>query len=386
MSRPVSCDHVLFDECINAFRIGNDYSRSDYGSESYSYLLTPFKLTKNWDLSVCSVSQSNRVSFPGAYSAFISKVKNPKWVSSDNPHLFGIALSTIVSFVSLKDCKSTRDDYLCRHMELTENDLMRLGILHPILVAGPGCTITSISQAKQFRLENEVTDIISKLMSMEYEKYRLTMQSLRLIQLSLSTKRDDFGLAYLLVVSAIESVAQKAISRNRVKEKHPKEKLWKKRANDDPCFKEVLEVYLESRGKNEYLKERFVRFLSHYAPADKWVDYVEHPLQDLADYIQDVNPLENVEYLTGRDWFQKSPEDLTKKEIERVLSDAYIHRSCFVHRGEQPPHKDPISSSSRFFQEGIGYDGNNLRERILPNYNLLIGLARGSIFNWICNK
>ena len=386
MSRAVTGDHVLFDESISAFRRESVNSFSFDSGEGYSYLLTPFELTSEWDLGVCSVSQSIRVILPGAYSAFISKVRNPEWVGRHNSHLFGIALSTIVSSVSLKDCKSTRDDYLCRRAELSESDLLQLAILHPILTAGPGYTHTSISQAKQTQLRNEISEIISKLMSLEYKKYRLVMQSFRLIHLSASTKRDDFGLAYLLAVSAIESVAQKAISRNKVKKKHPDEKLWKERANDDPCFKAVLEAYLESRGKNEYLRERFVQFLLKHAPVDKWLDYVEHPMQDLADYIQEVSPSHDMEHLTGKHWSEKYPQDLTELEIEKILSDAYVHRSCFVHRGEQPPHTDPNPSLNRFFQEVREYDGHNLKESILPNYELLIGLAKGSILNWISDK
>jgi hypothetical protein len=386
MSRAVTCDHVLFDECIDAFRREGVNSFSFDSGESYSYLLTSFELTGDWDLGICNVSPSIRVSLPGAYSAFISKIKNPDWVGTHNSHLFGIALSTIVSFVSLKDCKSTRDDYLCRRAELSESDLLQLAILHPILSAGPGFTHTSISEAKQLQLQDEVSAVISKLMSLEDKKYRLVMQSFRLIHLSISTKRDDFGLAYLLAVSAIESVAQKAISRNKVKIKHPDENLWKERASDDPCFKGVLEAYLESRGKNEYLKERFVRFLLKYAPVDNWLDYVEHPMQDLADYIQQVSPSHNMDHLTSKHWFEKYPQDLTESEIQRILSDVYVHRSCFVHRGEQPPHTDPNPSLNRFFQEIREYDGHNLKESVLPNYELLIGLAKASILNWFGDK
>lgn len=386
MSRAVTCDHVLFDECIDAFRKEDINSFSFDSGESYSYLLTSFELTAGWDLGICHVSPSIRVNLPGAYSAFISKIENPDWVGIHNSHLFGIALSTIVSFVSLKSCKSTRDDYLCRRAELSESDLVQLAILHPILSAGPGCTHTSISEAKQLQLQNQVSVVISKLMSLEPKKYRLVMQSFRLIHLSISTKRDDFGLAYLLAVSAIESVAQKAISRNKVKVKHPDESLWKERANGDPCFKEVLQAYLESRGKNEYLKERFVRFLLKYAPVDKWLDYVEHPMQDLTDYIQQVSPSHNMDHLIGKHWSEKYPQDLTENEIQRILSDVYVHRSRFVHRGEQPPHTDPNPSLNRFFQEIREYDGNNLKESVLPNYELLIGLAKASILNWVDDK
>jgi hypothetical protein len=386
MSRAVTCDHVLFDECIDAFRREREDSRSFDSGESYSFLLTPFELDNEWDLGICKVSPTVKVILPGAYSAFISKVQNPAWVGTHNSHLFGIALAAIVSSVTLKVCKSTRDGYLCRRADLSESDFQQLAILHPILTAGPGCTHSTLSLAKQSQMGIEIAAIISKLMSLEYKTYRVVMQSLRLIHLSISSKRDDFGLAYLLAISAIEAVAQKAISRNKVKKKHPDETIWKEKSKDDPCFKEVLVAYLEARGKNEYLRERFVRFLMKYSPVDKWLEYVEHPMQDLADYIKEVSPSQNFEHLVGKHWFEKYPEDLTEVEIESILSDAYAHRSCFVHRGEQPPHTDPNPSLNRFFQEIREYDGNSIREAILPNYELLLGIAKSSIFNWVNDK
>ncbi|ULF83403.1 hypothetical protein [Vibrio alginolyticus] len=385
MSRLVTGDHVLFDECINAFRSETANSFPFNSGESYSYLLTPFELTGEWELGICRVFPSTRVILPGAYSAFISKVKNPDWVGQHNSHLFGIALSTIVSSVLLKDCKSTRDGYLCRSTELSERDLLELAILHPILTAGPGCTHCSISQERQSRMQVEISSIIDKLMSAEYKKYRHIMQSLRLIHLSISTKKDDFGLAYLLAVSAIESVAQRAISRDKVKKKHPNEKLWRERAIDDPSFKEVLDAYLESRGKNGYLKERFVRFILKYAPVEKWFDYVEHPMQLLADYVEEITPSLDMVHLTGKQRNEKYPQDFTESEIEKILSDAYVHRSYFVHRGEQPPHTDPNPLLNRFFQKVTEYDhdGHRVKESILPNYEMLIGLAKASILNWV---
>ncbi len=383
MSRGVTSDHVLFDECIDAFRRENENSHPLDSGESYSFLLTSFELTNEWDLGVCKVFRTVRVTLPGAYSAFISKVKNPSWVGTHNSHLFGIALSAIVSSVTLKVCKSTRDEHLCRRSDLSESDMQQLAILHPILTAGTGGRNTFLSQARQAKMQLEIASIISKLMSLEYKKYRILMQSLRLIHLSVSTKRDDFGLAYFLAISAIESVAQKAISRNTVKKKHPDEKLWKEKSINDPCFKGVLEAYLESRGKNEYLKERFVRFLLKYSPADKWLEYVEHPMQDLEEYFQEMNPSRYIDHFTGKSCLEKYPEDLTVLEIDSVLSDAYVHRSCFVHRGEQPPHTNPNPLVNRFFQEVREYDGYNTKVAILPNYELLLGLAKNSILNWV---
>jgi hypothetical protein len=385
MSRAVTADHVLFNECIAAFRRKpDDFHRLFFSpGDSYSFLMTPFQLNNEWDLGICKVSPSVEVRLPGAYSAFISKVKNPDWVGTHNSHLFGISLATIVSSVTLRVCKSTRDDYLCRHTKLSESEIQQLAILHPILSAGPGCTHTSLSQSKQQSMCIEVCNVISKLMAVEYETYRVAMQSLRLIHLSLSSKRDDFGLAYLLVVSAIESIAQKAIKRGTVKQKHPYEKIWKDKAKEDQYFKSLLDEYLTSRGKNEYLRERFIHFLKQYAPVEKWLDYVEPPMQDLEDFLKEIGHTDGWAPLGKKHWFERYPEDLRNDEIESILSDAYKHRSCFVHQGKQPPHIDPNPSIYRFFQEYREYDGRNTKEIILPNYELLSGLAKNSLLNWL---
>ncbi|MBL0494313.1 hypothetical protein [Aeromonas veronii] len=386
MSRAVTADHVLFDECIDAFRRERDGYRPYDKRESYSFLLTPFKIDEAWDLGKCQVSPSVEVTLPGAYSAFISKVKNPEWVDTHNSHLFGIALSTIISAVTLKPCKSTRDDYLCRLSELSEYDMHQLAIIHPVLVAGPGANYSRLSKSKQDQMRDEISNFIDILFSLDYKIYRIVMQSLRLIHLSLVTKRDDFGLAYFLVISAMESVAQNAIKRDKVKRKDADEAAWKKKANENPLFQSLLEAYLDSRGKNEYLRERFIRFIEVYAPVENWEKYVVHPMQDMADSIKEINPSHNLEHLTGKHWFEKYPDDFTGEEINLILSNVYVHRSCFVHRGEQPPHTDPNPSFNRFFQEVREYDGYNIKKIILPNYELLLGLAKNSIYNWTSEK
>jgi hypothetical protein len=123
-----------------------------------------------------------------------------------------------------------------------------------------------------------------------------------------------------------------------------------------------------------------------FAPVDKWLEYVEPPMQDMAEYIKEICPAHDLDYLVEKHWFEKYPEDLAADEIESVLSDAYVHRSCFVHRGEQPPHTDPNPSINRFFQEFREYDDWNLKEKILPNYALFLGLSKNSLKNWLNKK
>ncbi|MPY25148.1 hypothetical protein [Shewanella sp. YLB-07] len=375
MSRAVTADHVLFDECIRAFRLDDEnWAPFDKGP-SYSFLFTPFELSIPWQFKEYHVASSVQVRLAGSNSAFISKVCNPEHVGGHNSHLFGIALSAIASFSWLKPCKSTRDGYLCRR-ELTDLDYSKLALNHPVLVAGPGANHSRVSEDKLYDLYKELEQLTSKLLSVDIKTYRIAMQSIRLVHLSLLVKRDDFGLAYLLAVSAIEAVAQHAIKRNKVK-KHPKEAEWKLRAKEDSMFEELFKSYLESRGNNQYLRERFVIFIEKFAPVEEWTNYIEHPMSDQADTIKAYGDPHR---------FEKYPEDLSSKEINSIISDAYAHRSCFIHRGEQPPHTDPSPSFHRFFQDYRSYDGNEITDKLLLNYELLISLAKHSITNWLNTK
>lgn len=386
MSRAVTADHVLFDECIRAFRPDvHKWPPFDNGS-SCSFLLTPFEISILLQFKDFNIAPSVQVMLPGANSAFISRVCNPEHVGGHNGHLFGIALSAIASFSWLKPCKSTRDDYLCRREQLTDLDYSELALNHAILVAGPGANYSKVSEAKLREMFQGLEQLTSKLLSVDIKTYRIAMQSIRLVHLSLLVKRDDFGLAYLLVVSAIEAVAQHAIKRNQVKKNHPKEAEWKLRSKDDSMFQELFESYLESRGNNQYLRERFVLFIEKFAPIEKWHDYIKHPMSDVVDSIQSYSTTNSFEHLTRKNWFEKYPEDLSSEEIRSIISDAYVHRSCFIHRGEQPPHTDPHPSSHRFFQDYRSYDSYELTEKLLPNFELLVGLAKHSITNWLHTK
>lgn len=385
MSRAVTADHVLFDECIDAFRRYDTRQVPFIEGKACSYLLTSFELPEPWQLPHCTIHPSVRVHLPGAFSAFICRIDNPDWVGRHNSHLYGIALASIASFATGKLCKSTRDDYLCRRQELRENDLLELALLHPVLVAGPGCVHSTLSTARRNTYETAISSLITRLHSVPYKTYVVLMQAIRLVHLSLLNKRDDFGLAYLLLVSAIESIAQLAVKRDYVRKTHPSEQTWKQKASGDHAFEELLTAYRELRGQNKYLQERYIEFIKTFAPVESWEEIVAHPYQDMADYVKELTPSHDMEHVVGRHWFEKYPTDLPEEHIREILADSYTHRSCFIHSGEQPPHREP-TSFNRFFQEIHDFDGKNVIERLLPNYELLLGIAQHSICAWAYTK
>ncbi|MGE8149814.1 hypothetical protein ACQKP5_01005 [Pseudomonas vancouverensis] len=381
MSRAVTADHILFDECIDAFRRSDKYHGPIDESSSQSFILTCFHVPDVWPLPNTNIHPSIKVSLTNNLSAFICRVDNPPWVDYGNSHLYGIALSAIISFVTGKPCHSTRDDYLCRRLELEDQDLIELSVRHPVLVTGPGAISEDLPQVKLDEYQSAISSLISTLYSLPYKKYLELMQAIRLVHLSLLNKREDFGLSYLLLVSAIESIAQQAIKRESVKQPHEMEREWKKKAKTDPEFLALFSAYKELTGMNSYLKERYVKFITTFAPSDIWEEIIPHPMQHHADRIRSAFPLHDPDHLTKQKFHEAYPHDLPPEMLKKVLEDSYKHRSCFIHRGEQPPHREP-TSYNHFFQQTHSFENNTFKMIMLPNYELLLGIAQHSISKW----
>lgn len=291
----------------------------------------------------------------------------------------GIALATLISFVTGKLCKSTRNDYFSHSKNLRSEDVIDVALTHPVLIAGPGANQVTLATKKKKELQEALSELMTRLHSVPYKKYVQLMQAIRLVHLSLLNKREDFGLAYFLIVAAIESVTQNAIK--NVRKEHSSEQAWKIKATDDPVFAELFSVYADLNSKELHLKERYIEFICKFAPIENWEELVPHPRQDLADHLREVMQNQQFDHVANRSWDEKYPADLSLEQVHKILGDSYKYRSCFVHRGEQPPHRQP-TSSNRFFQEIQHFDGEDTIEKLLPNFELLLGIAQCSITRW----
>lgn len=201
--------------------------------------------------------------------------------------------------------------------------------------------------------------------------------------LSIINKKEDFGLTYLLIVSAIEVIAQNAIKREAVKINNPSEKEWKAMAKADKLFDELYKVYKDAKGKNQYLKERFVEFIFQYAPVEKWNQIVDHPFQDLEDFLNEIYS-EKINYLTKKNWNEMYPDDFEIETLKKIIGDSYTYRSKFVHRGKQPPHQNPLRYN-KFFEEinTINFDNYTHEKKYLANYELLLMTHKYTLINWL---
>lgn len=384
MTRAVTADHVMFNECIPMFRPEN-IKIYDEQEQLFGYLLLDFKLQESMQFTHFTIQPSIEYRFPGAYAAFITPVVLPRWFEfPHNLHLFSIALSAVISFISGRPAKAPRDDYMTRRRQLDENTLVELALQYPVLTAGPGAHDTHLSNFEE--LKAQLQEIVQILFDIPYNKYISVMQSIRLVQLAHLIKRDDFALGYYLLVSAIEITATEAIKRKDVIVKHPLYEQWQNISKTNYEVLKLLNAYQKEIGNNHYIGKRFVNFVMNYCPPDKWSE-LEHPYENMLAYASKQTN-HDWSWATKKRWDEIYPEDLTEQDIRKILSDIYKYRSNFTHKGEYPPNRIPESYNRYFDKELITKVDNKINrfyisETILPNFRLISFLAKRSIFNYI---
>jgi len=377
--RAVSADHVMFNECIPAFWPAPP---AEDHEASIGYLLLNFELTREISLDDFTIYPTRTVHIPNsAYAAFVAPVNMPPWIEPQfNGHLFLIALSAVLTFAICRPVKSPRDIYTIG--TAIDKAEFELAIQYPVLTAGPGCHLCHLADQTIAKLDQSFREVIAAILALPYRDYVQVMQAIRLFHLAQLMVREDFALAHYLLVSAIESIAQKALSRKKFARKHPKEEIWQQLAKSDQNFKELLAAYRNERGKQQYLWQRFVEFIMRYCPPQTW-EQLESWFEDFQLYLEQLSGWKPY-FPTKKAFWDVYPSDLAETKIREILADAYTFRSNFTHRGEPPPYKNPISFN-RFFDVEREYDWSpdkskmSEREWVLPNFRLMSFIARNSI-------
>ncbi|WP_434569153.1 hypothetical protein [Pseudomonas sp. Z3-8] len=368
----------MFNESIEEFRHSVVRNFEPHDHPSNCHLLTDFHVEHNINLPGVTISPSIQVHLPGAKSAFICPISIDEKCSNRTAHLYANALASILTFSTGRRVVAPRDRYYNR-AALNEENCLALAILHPVLTAGPGYVSPRLTQEDINSYIASSNNLISKLRTISYEHYIMAMQAIRLVNLSIINKRQDFGLAYFLGVGAIEAVATNAIKRPKIK--HPKEKDWERTAKENEQFSELLKAYKAARGGN-YLKERYTKFINDFAPSEIWKTLLPHPKQDRIDILKNLINPDGSRYPADKLWNEFTPEELSSSEIQQAIQASYDHRCDFVHNGEQPPHKDP-NARSHFFQNIDEYSKGVPRTTFVLNYELIIAIARHAISRWI---
>jgi len=377
-------DHVLFDESIESLRPQEPITDPLEIGPSTSFLLTDFLISEPWEFRDFRINPSIRKELPCGNAAYISEINNPHWVGISNANLFGIGIAAVITFVTGRACKSTRDSHLCNR-PVSPDAAIELAMMHPIRYAGSGAISPLISSTKLAEHRSSVARLFEKLHSIPHSEYVIIMQSIRLCHLSLLSKRDDYGLAYFLAVAAIEAIAQTAIPNAEFDKS--KEKEWKEHFKNDEIGKELLAAYRALRNeaqKTGKTKSRFIKFISTYAPPSTWRSITQSNMFTETP----VAPSEDL----------RTEETLTEAALLDLISQTYNLRSRFAHAGAQPPNSSPnspgipletkreyqfIEVEHRIGDEAFTHEVPVLSETVLPTHELLIGIARHAISEWV---
>ncbi|HDX9690738.1 TPA: hypothetical protein ROY16_000331 [Bacillus thuringiensis] len=373
MVRAVSADHIMFQECINVFRPENtSHSAMKDDSGKIEYIALDFELPYELNFKAFKIHPTTNIDFGNSpYRSFIAPVTLLNHSERFNSHLYTIALSALISFVTSRPAKAPRDSYT----GLLGYDA--LALILPSKVAGTGAVSTTIPDKRIQQFAIELDEIVNILHELPYEDYKKFMQAIRLINLAHINKRDDFALAYYLLVSAIEAIAQIAILPEITED--PQEKQWEKLAKEHKSIKSLLNQFRNFRKNSNQLTKRFTQFVSQYCPSSKWFE-LEHQNEDrLASY----EHIGDFSWLTEKQWFEVYPDDLKTKDLKKIVEDTYRYRSKFTHEGKAPPHTSP-DTLERFFEKvSIWNDNKGFEEKFLINYRLLSFIAKTSILTYM---
>ncbi|KOC22994.1 MULTISPECIES: hypothetical protein [Bacillus amyloliquefaciens group] len=391
--RAVIGDQILFNECISTFRPKEIDIKEE--QEYIGYLLLDFHLNETLNFRHFSIEPSMKIPVSWNRSAFVSPVKLPKWFKGRyHPDLFPIALAAVFSFVSGRPVKAPRElkPRTSTTEQIDKSTLKDIAIHFPVKTAGTGSSNVRISNAELSNIYGRLREMIDILFGLSYKQYTLAMQSIRLVHLAHMNKRDDFGLAYYLLVSSIETVSSLAIKKNKViSNTHPNEEKWREISEKNGGdFAELFNEFMAMKKKDKLIGKRFIEFILEYCPPKEW-NNLKHPDEDFEEFLEERFGDKRREMT--KLWFEKYPEDLTHDEIKKILKDLYTYRSNFTHRGENPPYRGP-DGIEKFFQEEQVYKKQNLGEIeielpesiLLPNFRLISFIANQAITNYLKTK
>lgn len=379
MVRPVSGDHVMFQECIQVFRPKPDsYFISDE-SEKIGYLLLDFDLRDELKSNRFQIEPTRKIKLSDSYGSFIAPVVLSDCKDSINSHLYTLALGSLVSFVASRPVKAPRDD-IADIVPSDSIDYKTLALLFPNKLYGTHAVDTFLSKEKIQGISSELTEIVEMLYAFPYDEYKKFMQSIRLINLAHNNKREDFALAYYLLVSAIESIAQMAI----LKKENPQVKEWEKIAeeHEDKSIKCLVNQLINFQKTSHQLTRRFTSFILQYCPKSEW-ERLEHPEENIVVK----NGEKNWRWVTKKKWDEVYPEDVKARDIKKIIEDTYKNRSKYSHEGQAPPHTKP-DPYHRYFETQNEWDDKKreFKKKNIISYRLLSFIAKNSILEYMRSR
>jgi len=291
--------------------------------------------------------------------------------------LFGEALAPVLSFSLRRRVKAHRRAYDAMNppKKLPEDVSIRL----PSVSVGPELSLQQpLSKNEQARRLETFVKIYKKLMEMDEKEYLATLRAFRLYQLSLLNYREDIGLAYTLLVAAIESVANCFLDIKFTFDDLPDAENWNKLFNELKIPKpHVAKIKDKLVKRTQFLGLKFRKFIAKYLPDSFWTSPDSRAIE-LDDYINELRKEHldhfEAEYRKQRNhfesywWLYTSERKVTKNELDSVLKAIYDLRSQFAHRGKSPPFEVADAFETAEIKVEIDDKGRIKYRRAIPSY------------------
>ncbi len=351
-------NYINFKSCIENFRKNDQKLNSEISKISTNesiYILPDFEIREEIKIDEFIVYPTERVSISGvASAAYVSRIKFPEWTQyHSNPEYsracFSSVLSTLLALASEGHVKSFWDR--CN----LSSSAQTVAIHHPLQIAGPGAI--GPPQGSKEEIVERFKGLYNISIQLNSENYLDFMRFCRLYQLAMSNKYVDHHLSLSLMVSAIESVATKAVKVEDVVSdwKDVKEKCIDaaKKSDLDGEFIYLLPTKLEQH----YSTKRFVKFMLDNAPLKS----LNIESQSPCDYLKrigltekEIEIEEELERVSDplNYYIHKNRDDPTFQKLgfEKLLKYTYTYRSKFYHEGMSGPNNS-IMSSERYLKE-----------------------------------
>lgn len=303
--------------------------------------------------------------------------------------LFGEALAPILSFSLRRRVKTHRRAYQIDNVpkEIPEDAWTKLSSIS----VGPEMSLQQpLTKKEQIRRLENFGKIFDTLMGMSEKDYLATVRAFRLYQLSLLNYREDIGLAYTLLVAAIETVAECFVKIKVRFEELPEATEWEEIFAELGLPKEHI-VKIEKlllKGK-QFLGLKFREFVVNYLPDSFWTT-ADSKAIELDAYIDEIRKahlgteLKEEKNHFERYWWLYAPEKkVTKSELEEVLKNIYNLRSKFAHVGESPPFEVADMFETAELKLEIDNKNRVRYRRAIPSYFWFERVVHDSILNML---
>jgi hypothetical protein len=380
--RYITSDHVLFDDSIRALRdlVGGPDLPASRQTTKTGYMLVDFELCEPIQTAHFEIGKTRQLFFaaktPTPWRAFIAPVTFHWAGDATTVHHWVLGVAALTSLALARPVRTTRSP-VKRPIDNNPATELSIALQFPVLGVGPGAHEYFLAQDTVAEYQNALRLVDDLAFRLPETNYGVFLRAARLVQLAHNCVRDDFGLGYYLLVSAIELVAKHVVP--RPSPKHANEEAWKVASEKDKLFRELYTAFKHERSKSQYIRQRFVEFVQQYCPPETWCE-LDHPSANMEAYIKQVFPGRRGHQVTRRRHDEVYPEHLSREEIKKVIEDLYVHRSGYTHEGLQPPHRDP-DSSRRFFDtvSVLHKSGQHYVQILLPTFRLVSFIAQRSV-------